>query len=229
MPQPSHERPPYLDSLFPRQKRCVLFQSTLAIAIIIVLQEVESSSSERRVSRFADDASSWKSTPLYFHQQRAHNGDGQANVTDIDDKQSFGEEVTAWFSGGLDGQSLKGGKTEERTPQDGLPVVNITDPSSDVASRKSPREYPAAEMDEATGTSSPTLQEAAETPTPTGVSDLKETAPVTKAMANSKGCASPRKISFLDKIRGEMKVLSGKLGNNQDKIMEGKKMMGKVV
>jgi len=116
---------------------------------------------------------------------------------------------------------------------DGLPVVNATDmfqASSDVASRKTPREYPTAEMGEATGTSSPTLQEAAETPAPTtGVSNPKESASVTKDVANTKDCASPRKISFLDKIRGEMKVLSGKLGNNQDKIMEGKKMMGKVV
>jgi hypothetical protein len=243
MLQPSHERQPCLDSLHPRQERCVLFQSMSENVLIVVLQEVQSSSSERRVSRFAGDASPWKSSPLYFHQQRARNGDGQANVTDTDSEQPFSEEFTAWFKRGPDGQSLKGGNaetdndiiagrtTQETIPEiqkDGLPVVNATDTfqaSSDVASRKSPREYPTAEMDKVTGTLCPTLQEAAEA---TSVSDPKEGAPVTKDVANSTDCASPRKISFLDKIRGEIKVLSGKLGNNQDKIMEGKKMMGKV-
>ena len=60
-----------------------------------------------------------------------------------------------------------------------------------------------------------------------GILDVKEDAPSAKDIVNAKGKTTPRKISFMDKIRGEIKVLVGKLGNNQDKIVEGKKMMRK--
>ncbi|KAK0472497.1 hypothetical protein IW261DRAFT_1507739 [Armillaria novae-zelandiae] len=37
-----------------------------------------------------------------------------------------------------------------------------------------------------------------------------------------------KKPKFMDKVKGEVKVLSGKLGNNESKIEEGRRMMGKV-
>ncbi|KAK0432777.1 hypothetical protein EV421DRAFT_1457406 [Armillaria borealis] len=36
-----------------------------------------------------------------------------------------------------------------------------------------------------------------------------------------------KKAKFMDKVKGEVKVLSGKLGNNESKIEEGRRMMGK--
>ena len=32
-----------------------------------------------------------------------------------------------------------------------------------------------------------------------------------------------KKPGLMDKLKGEVKVISGKLGNNQEKVMEGKK------
>ncbi|KAL1744808.1 hypothetical protein HDZ31DRAFT_63787 [Schizophyllum fasciatum] len=42
---------------------------------------------------------------------------------------------------------------------------------------------------------------------------------------NSSG--SPRKSRFLDKIKGEAKIISGKLGHNEEKVAEGKRLLGK--
>ncbi|KAK7046142.1 hypothetical protein VNI00_007145 [Paramarasmius palmivorus] len=39
---------------------------------------------------------------------------------------------------------------------------------------------------------------------------------------------TPRKAKLMDKIKGEMKVISGKLGGKEEKVEEGKRMMGKV-
>ena len=199
---------------------------------------IDQSNSERRAPLFADDALPWTSGPLYFRQQRVPNGDGRASVTDIGHAESerpIGDEAVAWIKRGFDVQSPTGRGAGRRTSvmteptvpelaemhKDGLPTVDATDTfqfSSDVADRKSLRKSPKTEMDEAT--------DAAQTPAPgNGISDVKEGAQV----SNTKDSASPRKISFLDKIRGEMKVLSGKLGNNQDKITEGRKMMGKAI
>ena len=188
-----------------------------------------------------DDALPWKSGPLYFRQCRVPDGDGRASVTDLDHAESerpIGDEAIAWIKRGFDVQSPTGrgagrhtSVMAERTTQtipelaemqkDGLPTVGAADTFqflSGVADGKNLRESPKTEVDEATETT--------ETPAPgNSISDVKEGAQV----SNAKDNASPRKISFLDKIRGEMKVLSGKLGNNQDKIMEGKKMMGKAV
>ncbi len=36
-----------------------------------------------------------------------------------------------------------------------------------------------------------------------------------------------RKSTFMDKVKGEVKVLSGKLSHNEERIEEGKKLMGK--
>jgi hypothetical protein len=38
---------------------------------------------------------------------------------------------------------------------------------------------------------------------------------------------SPKKPGFMDKIKGEMKVMSGKLGGNEQKVEEGRKIMGR--
>jgi hypothetical protein len=37
----------------------------------------------------------------------------------------------------------------------------------------------------------------------------------------------PKKSGFINKVKGEMKVLSGKMSHNETKIEEGRKMMGK--
>lgn len=39
--------------------------------------------------------------------------------------------------------------------------------------------------------------------------------------------SSPSKSKFLDKIKGEVKVISGKLGKNEEKIEQGKRLLGK--
>lgn len=155
---------------------------------------------------------------------------------DLDHAESerpVGDEAIAWIKRGFDVQSSTGSGAGRHTSviaermtqtipeleKDGLPAVDTADTFQlfgGVANGKNLRESP---RDEAT--------EAAETPGPAnGISGVTEGMQVSNA---AKDNASPRKISFLDKIRGEMKVLSGKLGNNQDKIMEGKKMMGKAV
>jgi uncharacterized protein YjbJ (UPF0337 family) len=36
-----------------------------------------------------------------------------------------------------------------------------------------------------------------------------------------------RKTGFMNKVKGEMKVLSGKLTHKEDKIEEGRRLMGK--
>lgn len=44
---------------------------------------------------------------------------------------------------------------------------------------------------------------------------------------NSKIRGSPRRSKFMDKIKGEMKMISGKLAHNEEKIEEGRRLMGK--
>ena len=39
--------------------------------------------------------------------------------------------------------------------------------------------------------------------------------------------AGPHKSRFMDKIKGEVKVLSGKLAHNEEKVEEGRRLMGK--
>ncbi|KAL1755122.1 hypothetical protein FB107DRAFT_275102 [Schizophyllum commune] len=39
---------------------------------------------------------------------------------------------------------------------------------------------------------------------------------------------SPRKSRFLDKIKGEAKIISGKLGHNEEKVAAGKRLAGKI-
>lgn len=39
--------------------------------------------------------------------------------------------------------------------------------------------------------------------------------------------SSPHKSTFMDKIRGEAKLISGKLGKNEEKMEEGRRLLGK--
>ncbi|KAF9462800.1 hypothetical protein BDZ94DRAFT_1260366 [Collybia nuda] len=39
--------------------------------------------------------------------------------------------------------------------------------------------------------------------------------------------ASPHKSKFMDRIKGEVKVISGKLAHNEEKVEEGRRLMGK--
>ncbi|TRM69489.1 hypothetical protein BD626DRAFT_563232 [Schizophyllum amplum] len=39
---------------------------------------------------------------------------------------------------------------------------------------------------------------------------------------------SPRKSRFMNKIKGEAKIISGKLGHNEQKVEEGRRLMGKI-
>ena len=38
---------------------------------------------------------------------------------------------------------------------------------------------------------------------------------------------SPHRSKFMDKIKGEVKVISGKLAHNEEKVEEGRRLMGK--
>ncbi|KAJ3515134.1 hypothetical protein NLJ89_g1940 [Agrocybe chaxingu] len=42
-----------------------------------------------------------------------------------------------------------------------------------------------------------------------------------------RGSEEHKKAGFVDKLKGEMKVISGKLGHNEEKVEAGRKMMGK--
>ncbi|KAF5329298.1 hypothetical protein D9619_009414 [Psilocybe cf. subviscida] len=49
----------------------------------------------------------------------------------------------------------------------------------------------------------------------------------TKSESTSSNSSAGKKPSLFNKMKGEMKVLSGKIGHNEDKIEEGRRMMGK--
>ncbi|EIN05654.1 hypothetical protein PUNSTDRAFT_46542 [Punctularia strigosozonata HHB-11173 SS5] len=51
-----------------------------------------------------------------------------------------------------------------------------------------------------------------------------DTTSTTSAPSASSGEASPHKSGFMSKIKGEVKILSGKLGRNHDKVEEGKQL-----
>lgn len=45
--------------------------------------------------------------------------------------------------------------------------------------------------------------------------------------ASSGNGGSPHKSKFMDRIKGEVKVISGKLAHNEEKVEEGRRLMGK--
>jgi len=51
--------------------------------------------------------------------------------------------------------------------------------------------------------------------------------PPSSSPSHSQASAGKTKSGFMDKIKGEIKVLSGKLEHKQEKVDEGKRMMGK--
>ncbi|KAG6860220.1 hypothetical protein C0995_015617 [Termitomyces sp. Mi166 len=50
----------------------------------------------------------------------------------------------------------------------------------------------------------------------------------TNSMSPANGSNKASRASFLNKLRGEMKVISGKLSNNEAKVEEGRRLMGKI-
>jgi len=50
---------------------------------------------------------------------------------------------------------------------------------------------------------------------------------VTRKHRASMGNTPTHKVGFMDKMKGEAMVLSGKLGKNERKVEEGKNLMGK--
>lgn len=60
-------------------------------------------------------------------------------------------------------------------------------------------------------------------------SKFVERSVVRPQFSNSSGSSGSvgKKRKFMDRVKGEVKVLSGKLGNNESKIVEGKRMLGK--
>ncbi|KAK0200562.1 hypothetical protein DFS33DRAFT_166928 [Desarmillaria ectypa] len=65
--------------------------------------------------------------------------------------------------------------------------------------------------------------------TSSNASKFVENSAVTPQISSSSDSSGSvgKKPKFLDKVKGEVKVLSGKLGNNESMIEEGKRMMGK--
>jgi hypothetical protein len=43
----------------------------------------------------------------------------------------------------------------------------------------------------------------------------------------STGSAPTNKVGFMDRMKGEAMIISGKLGKNEKKVEEGKSLMGK--
>jgi hypothetical protein len=53
-------------------------------------------------------------------------------------------------------------------------------------------------------------------------------APKSKVAGDSNSPAgSPHRSKFMDKIKGEVKVISGKLAHNEEKVEQGRRLMGK--
>jgi len=51
--------------------------------------------------------------------------------------------------------------------------------------------------------------------------------PVPRGLTNPSGQSHPKKLGFMDKVKGEMKILSGKMGLSEGKTEESRKMRGK--
>ncbi|KAK2463885.1 hypothetical protein APHAL10511_004057 [Amanita phalloides] len=183
-------------------------------------------------SRDSSDCQLHNGAPLYFHKWTAFDNGGEPTDHDL----QLDDEATTWYTPRSDLYALREGteiETSEipqerpqdvipalKEPMNGLPTGEM-DTSPDVADREETRKCPNAEMNEAG-----TVPEGVPGTTPANGSNVKESAPSTKDLADVSNQTSPRKIRLGDKIRGEMKLLTGKLGN---KIAAGKKMIGKVV
>lgn len=61
---------------------------------------------------------------------------------------------------------------------------------------------------------------------PTSQSDVSGHAEELSQSSASTG-GTPKKAKFMDKVKGEVKVIGGKITHNEEKIEEGKRMMGK--
>lgn len=61
-----------------------------------------------------------------------------------------------------------------------------------------------------------------------GNNDLSTQSSGKSSSSNGSGGSERRKSTFMDKLKGEAKVLSGKMSHNEEKIEQGKKLMGKV-
>jgi hypothetical protein len=82
------------------------------------------------------------------------------------------------------------------------------------------KDHPLAEgraADKGTFESSPTRTSKALPQTPTSKDTHKDT----------HGHGSGHKSKFMDRVRGEAKIIAGKLGGNEEKVEEGKRMKGK--
>jgi hypothetical protein len=60
-----------------------------------------------------------------------------------------------------------------------------------------------------------------------GMAKKQESSPISPSSSISARSSEKTKASLLDKVKGEAKVITGKLSHNEEKVLEGKKLMGK--
>ncbi|KAF8634722.1 hypothetical protein AX15_000738 [Amanita polypyramis BW_CC] len=174
-----------------------------------------------QTSPFADEEVAWKGRPPYFRQRRALDGENSRKVdaTNYTGRlESQRRTANDWYKPGGNEQGRDPERDENTTvgqsdsrgmvPEGAALQENGPNATEDPQSPTSVVEQ--ADTRESSGEE---MKEAGETPTPANsVSDVKD-----GGVVNTKGQTFPRKISFMEKVRGEIKLLVGKLGNDQDK------------
>ncbi|KAK7455817.1 hypothetical protein VKT23_010851 [Stygiomarasmius scandens] len=127
---------------------------------------------------------------------------------------------------------------EERNTASSEHQGTVSDPTSTSISKISAVASPNSTS---TATSSPVADQGLSTNSDSSPSRFAENDPVsndsTKLVSVTSGesggtsgsnssQSSTRKSKFMDKVKGEVKVITGKLGGNEEKVQEGKKLMG---
>ena len=59
--------------------------------------------------------------------------------------------------------------------------------------------------------------------------DAQKALPSSPSQSNGHGSGSTHKPKFMDRVKGEAKIIAGKLGGNEGKIEEGMRLKGKDV
>ncbi|KAF8055194.1 hypothetical protein FPV67DRAFT_1436622 [Lyophyllum atratum] len=116
------------------------------------------------------------------------------------------------------------GKEASGSPRPGPPEVNVDSTTADAGHSPVTQNH---ERDGSTALNAPP----ADTTLKNG-SKIENT--TSRASGSSKGhstmaAGSPHKSSFMDKVKGEVKVISGKISHNDEKVEEGKRLLGKTV
>jgi hypothetical protein len=121
-------------------------------------------------------------------------------------------------TGSLENESSAGGSTNLK--DEALPVKNgiqnTTDPTTSNI-------QPAIEANIHSGPEQPGESHLAHKRDGSATSNTS----VSSRIVSGPSSGSPHRSKFLDKVKGEVKVISGKLSHNEGKVEEGRRLMGK--